>query len=117
MVSRYSPNQDAAIEFVRFMCSPEIQLSRAIERSLLPTIGSVYDDPQVAEASEFIPRLREVFEGGAVARPSSVSADFYNSVSIAYFTQLNQVLTGQAEAAAAAEAIEAELNDIMSQLA
>ncbi|MDQ3411928.1 MAG: ABC transporter substrate-binding protein [Chloroflexota bacterium] len=116
MVSRYSPNQDAAIEFVKFMCSPEIQTSRAVERSLLPTIGSVYDDPQVAEASEFIPRLREVFEGGAVARPSSPSGEFYNSVSIAYFTQLNQVLTAQAEAGAAVEAIEAELVDIMDQL-
>ena len=116
MVSKYSPNQDAALEFVKYICSPELQLSFAVERSHLPTIGSVYDDPQVAEASEFIPRLRPVFEGGAVARPSSVSSDLYNSVSIAYFTQLNQVLAGQTSGADAAAAIEAELTDIMSEI-
>ena len=116
MVSKYSENQEAAIEFVKFMCSPEVQRAYAVERSHLPTIGSVYDDPQVAEASEFIPRLREVFEGGAVARPSSVSGDLYNSVSIAYFTQLNQVLTGSVSAADAAATIEADLQDIMSEL-
>jgi trehalose/maltose transport system substrate-binding protein len=116
MVSKYSPNQDASIEFVKYMCSPELQLSFAVERSHLPTIGSVYDEPQVAEASDFIPRLRPVFEGGAVARPSSVSSDLYNSVSIAYHTQLNQVLVGQVSAADAVATIEAELQDIMSEL-
>ena len=116
MVSKYSPNQEAAIEFVKFMCSPELQLAYAVERSHLPTIGSVYDAPEVAEASEFIPRLREVFEGGAVARPSSVSGDLYNSVSIAYFSQLHSVLTGQQDGATAVEAIESELTDIMSDL-
>jgi trehalose/maltose transport system substrate-binding protein len=116
MVSKYSPNQEAGIEFVKFMCSPELQLSYAVERSHLPTIGSVYDDPQVAEASEFIPRLRAVFEGGAVARPSSVSADLYNSVSIAYFSQLHSVLTGQQDGTTAVAAMETELTDIMADV-
>jgi trehalose/maltose transport system substrate-binding protein len=116
MVSKYSNNVDAAIEYVKYMCSPELQKSKAIERSNLPTIASVYDDPDVAAASEFMPRLKPVFQGGAVARPSTVSGEFYNSVSIAYHQQVNQILTGATEAAAAVEAIEAELNDIMSEL-
>jgi hypothetical protein len=60
--------------------------------------------------------LKPVFEGGAVARPSTVTADLYNSASIAYHTRVNQVLTGQTDAAAAAAEIEAELQDIMSEL-
>jgi trehalose/maltose transport system substrate-binding protein len=116
LVSKYSQNQDAAIEFVKYMCSPELEKAFTIDRSHSPTIGSVYDDPEVAKKQEFLARLKPVFEGGAVARPSTVSSDLYNSVSISYFTHVNQVLTGQLEAAAAAQQIEAELKDIMSQL-
>lgn len=116
MVSTYSKNTDAAIEYVKYMCSPEVQKSYAIERSHLPTIESLYDDPDVAAASDFMPRLKSVFAGGAVARPSTVTGEFYNSASIAYHQRLNQILTGAAEAAAAVEEIEAELNDIMSEL-
>ena len=116
MVSKYSPNQEAAIEFVKYMCSPELEKSFTIERSHSPTIGSVYDDPEVVETQEFLARLKPVFEGGAVARPSTVTADLYNSASIAYHTRVNQVLTGQTDAAAAAAEIEAELQDIMSEL-
>jgi trehalose/maltose transport system substrate-binding protein len=116
MVSKYSQNQEAAIEFVKFMCSFEMQKAFTIDRSHSPTISAVYDDPEVIEKQEFLARLKPVFEGGAVARPSTVSSDLYNSVSIAYFTRLNQVLTGQTDGATAAADIEAELQDIMSEL-
>jgi trehalose/maltose transport system substrate-binding protein len=116
MVSKYSQNQEAAIEFVKYMCSYELQKAYTIDRSHSPTIAAVYDDPEVIEKQEFLARLKPVFEGGAVARPSTVSSDLYNSVSIAYFTRLNQVLTGQADGATAAADIEAELQDLMSEL-
>lgn len=116
MVSQYSGKQDAAIEYVKYMCSPEILKSRAIELSLLPTIGQLYEDGDIAAASEFMPRLRPVFEGGAVARPSTVAGELYNSVSTAYFQRVNQILTGAATAPDAVAEIEAELNDIMSEL-
>ena len=116
MVSKYSQNQEAAIEFVKYMCSFELQKAFTIDRSHSPTISAVYDDPEVIEKQEFLARLKPVFEGGAVARPSTVSSDLYNSVSIAYFTRLNQVLTGQSDGATGAADIEAELQDIMSEL-
>lgn len=115
MVSKYSEAQEAGIEYVKYMCSPEVQTSYAIERSHLPTIASVYDDPGVAQASEFIPRLKDVFQGGAVARPSSIAADLYNDVSVAYFTGLNQILTG-ADAQSTVEDITGKLEDIISEL-
>jgi trehalose/maltose transport system substrate-binding protein len=116
MVSKYSESQDAAIEYVRYMCSPEVQTSYAAERSHLPTIASVYDAPEVAAASEFIPRLKDVFQGGAVARPSSVTSYLYNDVSIAYFTGLNQILTGQTDAQSAVEQMTSQIEDIISEL-
>jgi trehalose/maltose transport system substrate-binding protein len=98
------------------MCSPELEKSFTIERSHSPTIASVYDDPEVIETQEFLARLKPVFQGGAVARPSTVSGELYNSVSIAYHSRLNQILTGQVEAQAGVEEIEAELNDLMAEL-
>jgi trehalose/maltose transport system substrate-binding protein len=98
------------------MCSPEVQMSFAAERSHLPTIASVYDDPTVAAASEFIPRLKDVFQGGAVARPSSITSYRYNDVSIAYFTGLNQVLTGATDAQSAIDTISSQIQEIIDAM-
>lgn len=117
MVSTYSEAQEAAIEWAKFATSREIQKSQAIERALLPTIEELYQDPDVLAANPFFERLFDVFSGGAVARPSTASADLYNDVSTAYFTTLNQILSGGADdPAAAVEELEGQLEDIMSEL-
>ena len=116
MASQYSGSPDAAVELCKFLTSAEYQKSRAIELSNLPTIASVYDDPDVAAASEFIPRLKDVFQGGAVARPSTVTSSEYNNVSIAYFSAVHGVLTGGGDAASALADLEGELQEIMSEL-
>jgi trehalose/maltose transport system substrate-binding protein len=113
MVSAYSQNKDAAKEFVKFMTSPEAQAVRAIELSSLPTTPSVYENADVLAANPYYEQLLPVFSGGAVARPSAAAGDVYNDVSISYFTAVNQVLTGQQEAAAAMEALQAELEDAL----
>jgi trehalose/maltose transport system substrate-binding protein len=48
-----------------------------------------------------------------VARPSTVSADLYNDVSTAYFTAVNQILTGQKDATEAVAELEAQIQDIL----
>jgi trehalose/maltose transport system substrate-binding protein len=117
MVSRFveGPQQEAAVELVKYLTSPELQRSLAIEISFLPTIGTVYEDPAVAQASEFIPRLREIFEGGAVARPSSQTGDLYAEVSTVYYQQLNAVLTGSQDGATAAATMEEEISAIVEE--
>ena len=58
-----------------------------------------------------------IFLGGAVARPSTVSSDLYNEVSTAYFTAVNEILTGQASDAAARVAqLQTDLEGIMADL-
>lgn len=116
MASTYSENQDAAVELCKFMTSTEVQKSRAIELSNLPTIASLYEDADVLEAQPFFGRLVETFSGGAVARPSTVSSSEYNNVSTAYFTAVHGVLTGGSDAESALADLEGELQDIMSEL-
>jgi len=111
MVSKYSKNQDAAIEFVKYFTSPEVQTSFAVERSRLPTIPAVYDDPAVAAANEFIPRLKPVFEA-AVGRPSAQTGDLYPELSTIFYQQVNQVLSGSKSAEDAASSMEDDMNAV-----
>jgi trehalose/maltose transport system substrate-binding protein len=113
MVSQFSTKKEAAIEFVKFMTSPEMQKDQAIVNSLLPTRPAIYDDPDVLKANPYYGPLKSVFSGGAVARPSTVSADLYNDVSTAYFTAVNQILTGQKDATEAVTELEAQIRDIL----
>ncbi|MCC7024285.1 MAG: ABC transporter substrate-binding protein [Thermomicrobiales bacterium] len=117
MVSAYSKNTDAAVAFAQYMTSREVQKSFAIEESRLPTIVALYDDADVLEANPFFGSLKDVFLGGAVARPSTVTSDLYNEVSTAYFTAVNEILTGQASDAAARVAqLADQLQGIVSEL-
>jgi trehalose/maltose transport system substrate-binding protein len=113
MVNKNSANKEAAIEFVKYMTSPELQKSSAIERSLLPTRPAVYDDADVLKANPYYASLKPVFSGGAVARPSTVTGDLYNDVSTAYFTAVNQILTGSKDSKTAVADLEAELQKIL----
>lgn len=117
MVSQYSPNRDAAKAFSKYMTSAEVQASRAIELSNSSTLREVYGNPDVIAANPFMKDLYETFESGSVSRPSSVSADLYNDVSIAFFTKVNEILTGQEEdVSAAMDELAGELEDIMQDV-
>jgi trehalose/maltose transport system substrate-binding protein len=113
MASKFSKNQDAAKAFCQFMTSKEIQKSHAIEGSYLPTLESLYDDQDVLAAQPFFGRLKPVFTGGAVARPSTATGENYPDVSSAYFTAVNQILTG-ADTKSTLSALESKIKGIIS---
>lgn len=112
-VSKYSENPEAAAEFAACLAGSEAQKLQAIGDSLLPTISSLYEDEEVLEANPFFAQLFEVFNGGAVARPSTVTGDQYNEVSTIYFTEVNKVLTGQQTGQEAVESIESQLSSLL----
>lgn len=90
-VSTYSPNPEAATEFVRYLTSPEVQKWRAIEGSYVPTIRAVSADPEVIAALPFLEGLQDVVR---VARPSSETGAAYNEASEIIFTGTNDILRG-----------------------
>ena len=112
-VSRYSENVDAAAQVAVCLASRESQKIRATVGSMLPTIGDLYQDDEVLEANPFFGELYDVFAGGAVARPSTVTGEDYNQVSTIYFTEVNEVLTGQQTGQEAVEQIEAQLQSLL----
>lgn len=72
MINRYSENQEAAWEFVKFMSGPEGQKISAVEGGRAPTIEALYEDEEVKDAAalfsneEFVATLQN-----AVPRPVS----------------------------------------------
>lgn len=91
-VSKFSTQQDAAIELVRYLTSPEAQKFRALVGSFLPTVRSVQEDPEVVKALPFLAGMKDAT---LVARPSNSTGARYNEASIAFFQGVSQILQGQ----------------------
>ncbi|MGN6489190.1 MAG: ABC transporter substrate-binding protein [Devosia sp.] len=111
-VSKYSPDQEAAIRLVKFLSSPDEQKRRAIEQTNLPTLVATYDDPEVAEKAPIIPLWKDVFQN-AVPRPSAPTGTKYNEVSSLFWSAVHETLSGNGTAAENLEGLEADLHDLL----
>jgi multiple sugar transport system substrate-binding protein len=88
-VNASSKNKEAALEFVRWMSSPETQLRFATQLGLCPTRSAVLDDPQIAQEQPFMQRLKSVFIG-ALGRPVTPK---YPQVSLVLQSEISRALT------------------------
>ncbi len=110
-VSKYSPDQEAAIRLVKFLSSPDEQKRRAIEQTNLPTLVATYDDPDVAAKAPIIPLWKAVFQN-AVPRPSGPTGLKYNEVSSLFWSAVHDTLAGNGTGAENLELLEAKLTDL-----
>lgn len=101
MVNAHSKHKQkkAAIKFVEFLTSREMQKSLAIETGKLPTLIDLYDDPEVKSALEFIStdnQLKSFSENllnhAMVKRPSISTSEKYKQISNAYAGRVHQIL-------------------------
>lgn len=107
-VTKYSENQEAAIELVRFLNNYENQKQRAIITSRVPTVAAVFEDPDVVEQQPFIPLWKPVVDN-ALPRPSAATLRKYNEVSAAFWTAVHNTLSGQGSAQDNLASLEQEL--------
>jgi trehalose/maltose transport system substrate-binding protein len=91
-VSKYSKHQEAGVEFVRYLTSPEVQTWRATVGSFVPTIPSVAEHADVLKVMPFLKTAADVER---VARPSRQTGERYNEASTAFYQGVNQILNGQ----------------------
>ncbi|MEZ5931921.1 MAG: ABC transporter substrate-binding protein [Alphaproteobacteria bacterium] len=97
-VSRFSENQEAAIDFVRYLTSRDEQKRRAIQGSFAPTIADLYQDPEVLDANPFFADLGATLQD-AVARPSARTGVQYAQLSTLFWEAAHRTLTGYGTAA------------------
>jgi trehalose/maltose transport system substrate-binding protein len=110
-VSKYSKHRKDAIELALFLTSAHAQKYRALESSRLPTLRSLYDDPEIGEKQPIIPRWKKVLES-AIARPTAATGSKYNEVSSDFWTAVHNTLSGEDSAAGNLELLKAQLADL-----
>jgi trehalose/maltose transport system substrate-binding protein len=89
-VPKYSRNQKAAVEFIRYLVSPEVQTWRALEGTYIPTIHTVADSLQVKQT---IPFLDDVYKNiKSVMRPSSPSGQIYSNASECFYKAVHKAI-------------------------
>jgi trehalose/maltose transport system substrate-binding protein len=91
-VLRTSRQVEAAIEFVRYMTSPEVQTYRAVVGDAVPAL------PQLVEqlaTTRMLPFLTELSKLEWVARPSRAARDRYAIVSATFFRGIHRILRGE----------------------
>src|SRR5258708_16024625 len=93
MVSAYSKVPNASVDLVRYLTSPEIQKKHAIELGLLPTLPTLYSDPDLLGKIPWFKNAPDILIN-AVARPSTVTGGSYNQLSSGLFENVNKVLSG-----------------------
>jgi multiple sugar transport system substrate-binding protein len=78
-ISAYSRKKTLAWEFVRYMTSPSVQKTFALEAAKRPSRRSVYNDPEVLSRNPHFAKLREAFEK-ARPRPAIPLYPVYSSI-------------------------------------
>jgi multiple sugar transport system substrate-binding protein len=112
LVNATSDMQDEAWEFIQFMTSPESQKYSAVNATVLPTLKSVYKDPEVAEA---IPVIELAYpEAIQSARPRPVSP-YYGDMSLEMAEQFAAVVKGDVAPEQAANTLKKSLQNIIEQ--
>lgn len=88
-VSASSKKKDAAVEFAKWMSSPQTQLKAAIELGLAPSRSDVYAEADLEKANPFMVQLKDVFVGGT---PRPVTPK-YPQVSLALQSSISTALS------------------------
>jgi multiple sugar transport system substrate-binding protein len=110
VISAYSKNPGGALAVADYLSGPEWQKKNAIEFTRAPTIGDVYDDPDVKKAMPFAPQLKQAVSQ-AKARPVS---PVYPQISQAIYKNVNAALSGQVSAEDAMKRAQADIEKALA---
>lgn len=87
-VNAYTKHKDAAVRFVKYLTSPQVQEYFAVKMGFAPTRPAVYSSPAIAKAQPFLPRLRDIFVN-AMPRPIT---PYYPQVSLVLQSEFSSML-------------------------
>jgi multiple sugar transport system substrate-binding protein len=108
-IAKNAENKGTAVDFLKFMSSPEVQKSNTLATSNSPTLESVYSDPDVVKKFPFMPTQLKSIQGAA-PRPKAVE---YGDVTLAIQDAAYGALQGQTQPDAALQALQAKLQTLI----
>ncbi|MDQ2683491.1 MAG: extracellular solute-binding protein [Chloroflexota bacterium] len=115
LASRYSQSPDAAALLCRYLTTPEIQASAAIERMRLPSVLTAWEQAEMTERRPEIVPLRAVVESGLVPLPSTAAGSAWFDASSVLVAGFHPVLTRELSGTVAVARIGTELQQLLGQ--
>jgi multiple sugar transport system substrate-binding protein len=110
-ISALSDQQDEAWEFIKWMTGEYGEKRRAIDATLLPTLKSLYDDPELRKK---VPTIAVADAALKQAKPRPVSP-YYSDMSLKMAEEFNTSLKGDISPEEAANTLQKELETIQQQ--
>jgi multiple sugar transport system substrate-binding protein len=104
-ISAYSKNKATALDFLKFLTSPEEQKTNMEKGSLAPVIESIYTDEALVKKYPYLPVLKESI-ANAVSRPVT---PFYPAVTKAIQDNFYPAMQGQKSPEAAVKDMQAAM--------
>jgi multiple sugar transport system substrate-binding protein len=108
-IAKYAENKGTAVDFLKFMSSPEVQKSNCLATSSTPTLAALYSDPDIVKKYPYMPIQLKSVET-AKPRPKAVK---YGDVTLAIQDSAYGALQGQTQPDAALQALQAELQTLI----
>jgi multiple sugar transport system substrate-binding protein len=110
-ISALSDQEDEAWEFIKWMTGEYGEKRRAIDATLLPTLKSLYDDPELRKK---VPTIAVADAALKQAKPRPVSP-YYSDMSLKMAEEFNTSLKGDISPEEAANTLQKELETIQQQ--
>jgi multiple sugar transport system substrate-binding protein len=108
-IAKYAENKGTAVDFLKFMSSPEVQKSNCLATSSTPTLAALYTDSDIVKKFPYMPiQLKSVQT--AKPRPKAVE---YGDVTLAIQDAAYGALQGQTQPDAALQALQAKLQTLI----
>ena len=104
-MSVYSKNKATALDFLKFLTSEETQKFYAVQGSLAPVLGALYDDQELVTKLPYLPVLKTSIEN-AVPRPVT---PFYPAVTKAIQENAYSAIKGE-------KSVESALSDMQKSI-
>lgn len=108
----HTPHPEAAVAFVKYLTSPEVQKWRAQVGSYVPANTAVQADWQVRQKIPFFDVIAHIKR---TYRPSEATGLHYNEASNIVFTNIHQILSGEAETKDGLLQIEQQLTMLLAR--
>ena len=108
-LAKNAENKGTAIDFIKFMASPEVQKDKALNVSSSPTIAALYTDADLQKKFPVYPTLIKSIES---AKPRPIAVE-YGDVTLAIQDAAYGALQGQTAPDAALQALQGKLETLI----
>jgi trehalose/maltose transport system substrate-binding protein len=110
-VSKYSAHPEATVAFANWLTEYDALKEMILARGVPPVLPSLYSDAELLAAQPILAFTADVLSN-ATSRPSLAAGSQYNALSEDYYTAVNDVLSGNTDAATAMGDLELQLADL-----